>query len=155
MRRRGSERSSSWRRTAGRGVAPVPGRLLVLGLLLLGLGAATASGAGSAGSKPKPKTVTVKAKASPIAGGVDHSLALKSGAVYAWGWNIVGQLGNGSTNGSDVPVRARLPGGTKVIGVSGGFAHTVAVTSSGQVFAWARTTTAISPPEARPTATCL
>lgn len=154
MRRRGAERSSSWGRTASHGVVPIPGRLLVLGLLLLGLAAATASGAGSARSNPKPKT-TVKAKASPIAGGVDHSLALKSGAVYAWGWNVVGQLGNGSTNGSDVPVRARLPGGTKVIGVSGGFAHTVAVTSSGQVFSGARTTTAISPTEAPPTATCL
>jgi alpha-tubulin suppressor-like RCC1 family protein len=120
-------------------VLPIPGRRLVLGLLLLGLAAPTASGAGSAGSKPKPETtVMVKAKASPIAGGVDHSLALKSGAVYAWGWNVVGQLGNGSTNGSDVPVRARLPGGTKVIGVSGGFAHTVAVTSSGEVFSWGK-----------------
>ncbi len=139
MRRRGAERTSFWGRAASRRVVPIPGRPLVLGLLLLGLAAATASGAGSAGSKPKPKTtVTVKAKASPIAGGLDHSLALKSGAVYAWGWNVVGQLGNGSANGSDVPVRARLPGGTKVIGVSGGFAHTVAVTSSGQVFSWGK-----------------
>ena len=141
MRRRGAERSSCWGRTASRGVVPIPGRPIVLGLLLLGLAAATASGAGSARPKPKPKTtvtMTVKAKASPIAGGVDHSLALKSGAVYAWGWNIVGQLGNGTTNGSDVPVKVRLPGGTKVIGVSGGFAHSVAVTSSGQVLSWGK-----------------
>ena len=116
-----------------------PGWALVLGLLLLGLAVATASGAGSARSKLKPKTtLTVKAKATPIAAGVDHSLALKSGAVYAWGWNVVGQLGDGNTNGSDVPVKVRLPGGTKVTGASGGFAHTVSVTSSGQVFSWGK-----------------
>jgi alpha-tubulin suppressor-like RCC1 family protein len=116
-----------------------PGWALVLGLLLLALGAATASGDRSTRAKSKPqRSVTVQAKATPLAVGVDHSLALKNGSVYAWGWNVVGQLGNGSMNGSDTPVKARLPGGTKVIGVSGGFAHTVAVTSSGQVFSWGK-----------------
>ena len=73
---------------------------------------------------------------SSLAGGLYHSLALSStGAVFAWGWNIVGQLCNGSTNGSDVPVKVRPPGGTKMTGIAAGFAHSVAVTSTGAVFA--------------------
>ena len=34
-----------------------------------------------------------------IAGGRDHSLAVKSnGSVWAWGWNAYGQLGDGTTD---------------------------------------------------------
>ncbi len=78
-------------------------------------------------------------KAAPVAAGLYHGLALTStGAVLAWGWNIVGQLGNGSTNGSDVPVKVRLPGGTKVTAISAGFAHSVALTSTGAVLAWGK-----------------
>ncbi len=106
--------------------------MLVLVLLLLSLAVAPASWAGSAAAL-KRETV----KAAPVAAGLYHGLALTStGAVLAWGWNIVGQLGNGSTNGSDVPVKVRLPGGTKVTAISAGFAHSVAVTSTGAVLAW-------------------
>jgi len=81
----------------------------------------------------------VTVKAAPVAAGLYHGLALTStGAVFAWGWNIVGQLGNGSTNGSDVPVKVRLPGGTKVTAISAGFAHSVALTSTGAVLAWGK-----------------
>ena len=46
-------------------------------------------------------------KVRAVAGGLYQSLALSSsGAVFAWGWNIVGQLGNGSTTGSAVPVKS-------------------------------------------------
>jgi len=85
----------------------------------------------------RERPVTVKA--APVAAGLYHGLALTStGAVFAWGWNIVGQLGNGSTNGSDVPVKVRLPGGTKVTAISAGFAHSVALTSTGAVLAWGK-----------------
>ena len=74
-------------------------------------------------------------KVTAVAGGLYHSLALTStGAVLAWGWNITGQLCNGSTNSSDVPLKVRLLGGTKVTAIAAGFAHTLAVTSTGAVF---------------------
>src|ERR1700757_3661329 len=74
-----------------------------------------------------------------VAGGLYHGLAVTSGgAVFAWGWNIVGQLGDGTTNGSDVPVKVRLPGGTKRNAVAAGFAHSVEVTSTGAVLAWGK-----------------
>ena len=104
--------------------------------LLLGLAAAPASWAGSAGLT---RETPVSVKAALVAAGLYHGVALTStGAVFAWGWNIVGQLGNGSTNGSDVPVKVRLPGGTKVTRIAGGFAHSVALTSTGSVLAWGK-----------------
>jgi len=83
--------------------------------------------------------MSVAVKVTAVAGGLYHGLALSStGAVFAWGWNIAGQLGNGSRNGSDVPVKVRLPGGTKVTGIAAGFAHNLAVTSTGAVYAWGK-----------------
>ena len=99
-------------------------------LAVAGSRGGTASGAASAG---------LKRETFPVAAGLYHSLALTStGAVFAWGWNIVGQLGNGSTTDSDAPVKVRLPGGTKVTGIAAGFAHSVALTSTGAVLAWGK-----------------
>ena len=110
--------------------------VLVTVLLLLGLALAPASGAGVAGSK---RDTSLRVKAPPVAAGLYHSLAVTStGAVLAWGWNIVGQLGNGTTNGSDEPVKVRLPRGTKVTRIAAGFAHSLAVTSTGAVLAWGK-----------------
>jgi alpha-tubulin suppressor-like RCC1 family protein len=75
-------------------------------------------------------------KVTAVAGGLYHDLALSSaGAVFAWGWNIAGQLCSGSTNGSDFPVKVRPLDGTKVTGIAAGFAHSLAVTSTGAVLA--------------------
>ncbi|HSB99763.1 MAG TPA: RCC1 domain-containing protein [Burkholderiaceae bacterium] len=39
-------------------------------------------------------------------GGLGHALAVRSdGTVWAWGYNDRGQLGNGSTTASSVPVQ--------------------------------------------------
>ncbi len=73
---------------------------------------------------------------SSLAGGLYHSLALSSaGAVFAWGWNIAGQLCNGSTNGSDVPVKVRPFEGKRMTGIATGFAHSLVLSSTGTVFA--------------------
>ncbi len=102
-------------------------------LVVLGLVVAPASGAGYAGSRseaPAPVRVTA------VAGGVYHSLAVTSaGVAFGWGWNITGQLCDGTTTGSDVPVKVALPASAKVIGIAAGFAHSVVVTSAGQAFA--------------------
>ena len=72
-----------------------------------------------------------------IAGGGDHSLALtSSGQVLAWGYNFYGQLGNGTTADSSAPVAVGLPLGTTVTAIAGGDAHSLALTSTGQVLAW-------------------
>jgi alpha-tubulin suppressor-like RCC1 family protein len=69
--------------------------------------------------------------------GPGHSLALTaSGAVLAWGYNTDGELGNGGTASSELPVRVKLPAGTKVTAVAAGELNSLAVTSRGAVLAW-------------------
>jgi alpha-tubulin suppressor-like RCC1 family protein len=76
-------------------------------------------------------------KITAIRAGCTHSLALTSkGQVLAWGYNFGGELGNGSTANSDVPVRVRLPRHVKVTAVSAGQYFSLARTAKGQVLAW-------------------
>ncbi|MEW2624211.1 Ig-like domain repeat protein [Streptomyces sp. NPDC048106] len=74
-----------------------------------------------------------------IAAGINHSLALTSdGRVLAWGENLYGQLGDGTTDNRSTPVEAHLPAGTRataIAGSTGGF-YSLAATSDGRVFAW-------------------
>ncbi|WP_018588427.1 RCC1 domain-containing protein, partial [Salinispora arenicola] len=72
-----------------------------------------------------------------IAAGDDHSLALTSaGTVLAWGQNVHGQLGDGTTTERDTPVNVDLPPGTDVTAIAGGDDHSLALTSAGTVLAW-------------------
>src|SRR5450756_1497465 len=97
----------------------------------LGNGTTTDSSTPVAVSLPSGTTVTA------IAGGYYHSLALTStGQVLAWGSNSNGQLGNGTTTNSSTPVAVSLPSGTTVTAIAGGRAHSLALTSAGQVLAW-------------------
>jgi uncharacterized repeat protein (TIGR01451 family) len=71
-----------------------------------------------------------------VAGGDAHSLALTvTGAVYAWGRNADGQLGNGTTTSSTTPVQVTgLPG--NIVAISAGSCHSLALTADGLVYAW-------------------
>ena len=69
-----------------------------------------------------------------VAGGHDYSLALLTdGSVWAWGANGTGQLGNGSSSQSNLPVQVNISG---VIAIAAGFWHAVALKSDGTVWAW-------------------
>ena len=61
--------------------------------------------------------------------------------LYSWGGNGSGQLGNGNTTGDTIaPAPVLGPGGTGnlpgVIAVAGGGSHSLALTSTGAVYAW-------------------
>ncbi len=72
-----------------------------------------------------------------VAAGTGHSLALGSdGQVYSWGFGASGQLGNGATADSTTPVQVTLPPGPPVSGIAAGGAHSLALTTGGQVLAW-------------------
>src|SRR5579872_3960370 len=78
--------------------------------------------------------------AKAIMGGEIHNVALKTdGTVWAWGWNSLGQLGNGTTNDAWTPVQTGLtavPPLTNVVMLGGRPYFTLAVKSDGTIWAW-------------------
>jgi alpha-tubulin suppressor-like RCC1 family protein len=84
-----------------------------------------------------PVNARVSANASAIALGADHSCAVlvnPSVTVQCWGDNAYGQLGNGNTGDSPVPVDALSLTQAKFL--SAGEGDTCAVVSSGAVYCW-------------------
>lgn len=71
-----------------------------------------------------------------VAAGGDHTCAvLSNGGVRCWGYNIHGQLGDGTTTRSSVPVTVNDLGG-QATAVAAGALHTCAVLSNGAVRCW-------------------
>ena len=68
------------------------------------------------------------------AGGQSSFAVLTDNDVKAWGANAKGQLGDGSTTSTDVPVAVK--GVVGVQAVAAGETHTLALTSGGNVYAW-------------------
>jgi alpha-tubulin suppressor-like RCC1 family protein len=88
---------------------------------------------------PPPELPTVdpaSARIVDIAAGGAHACALfQNGAVWCWGKNEFGQLGNGSTINSLGPVQVRGLAGTPTALVAG-WAHTCALSEQGGVECW-------------------
>jgi len=69
--------------------------------------------------------------------GGNHTIALLSnGTVMAWGDNAYGQLGNGTTTDSNIPVA--VTGITNAVAVAAGGFHSAALLSDGTVMTWGR-----------------
>jgi len=102
------------------------------------------------GQSDVPVMVTgLREAVTSISAGGNHSLAqLHDGTVMAWGSHQGGQLGNGLTRDSDVPVlvcgmNATAPCSpgdgnilTGVVAISAGAHHNLALLSNGQVTVW-------------------
>jgi len=108
-----------------------------------GSGEGGALGDGSTASSPKPTAVvglpegvSVTALTSSWEG---SGALLGNGTYYDWGYNAAGQLGNGSTANSDVPVRVELPAAVRQVSQGGSGAtngQTVAILANGSVWTW-------------------
>jgi alpha-tubulin suppressor-like RCC1 family protein len=75
-------------------------------------------------------------KISDMSTGDTHTLVLlETGEVYSCGFNSSGQLGNGTTNNTNTPVKVLSPwGSTKVIEVSNGIRHSLFLLETGEVY---------------------
>lgn len=75
-----------------------------------------------------------------VAAGDYHSLAvLDDGTTWAWGSDMSGQLGNGQTGESSVPVAVSTPAewnGRRVVGVAAGSSHSLAILDDGSLWSW-------------------
>ena len=71
-----------------------------------------------------------------VSAGKLHTCALDStGQAYCWGRNSDGQLGDGSTNTSNVPVPVSGP---PFIAIAAGTSHTCGLTSAGVLYCWGK-----------------
>ena len=92
-------------------------------------------------SVPVPIGNGMESGVTGVSAGTNHSLAIKNGAVYSWGYNQYGQLGNGGPTAGTAalfltPV-ANPTLTTNVSEVSAGSSHSMALVN-GQVYVWGR-----------------
>lgn len=74
---------------------------------------------------------------SVLSAGLGHSVAIKSdGSLWAWGNNDYGQLGNGSTAPSNLPIK--IGNDKDWVIVSAGKYHTFAIKADGTLWGWGR-----------------
>lgn len=85
---------------------------------------------------PTAAAAPANANVTAIAAGAQHSLMVISGAVFACGENGFGQLGNGGFANAALPVAAAAPATAGVVAVSGGWSHSLALSTTGTVYAW-------------------
>lgn len=73
-----------------------------------------------------------------IDGGTGHTCALSGdGLAYCWGSDTTGQLGNGSTTGTQLsPSLVTMPSGKRFTAVSAGAEHTCALSGDGLAYCW-------------------
>jgi prepilin-type N-terminal cleavage/methylation domain-containing protein len=75
-----------------------------------------------------------------ISVGISHACAIASDdQAYCWGSNASGQLGNGTTTSSSVPVAVNKSGalaGKSIVSISAGSNHTCAIASDNQAYCW-------------------
>jgi alpha-tubulin suppressor-like RCC1 family protein len=102
-------------------------------------------GDGTPGSGPNPSPLLVTDPAggpvtwASVSTGGDHTCAVTdAGAAYCWGAGAYGQLGNGGTSPSAVPVPVDAPAGGAVLwqAISAGAFHTCGVTDGGSLYCW-------------------
>jgi alpha-tubulin suppressor-like RCC1 family protein len=92
--------------------------------------------------KPELNQYLIDKQIIDICCGSRHTLVLTDcGEVYAWGYNEFGQIGNerrGRNECQSIPIKVSDFNDEKVIQISCGFHHSIALTENGHVFSWGR-----------------
>jgi alpha-tubulin suppressor-like RCC1 family protein len=95
-------------------------------------------GDGTNDNSSVPVQVVGLSNITSISAGIAHGIALKGGVapeVWAWGYNDSGQLGDGTTTSSNVPVQVNGLAGI-ITAVAANYFTSYILDSSGDVYAW-------------------
>ena len=86
--------------------------------------------------EPAQTTANAAAAFKQVVAGALHNCAITTtGQAYCWGWNVFGQIGNGSTS-FDVLTPAKVMGGHSFRQISAGTYHTCGVTMDDRAYCW-------------------
>ena len=105
-------------------------------------GVRTATTATSENDGKRRKALPIAAALSIFAASTLVNLVVASHAsaasteLYSWGYNVDGQLGNGTTTNAGTPVKVSLPAGVTATAAAAGANHSLAVGSDGKLYAW-------------------
>lgn len=93
-------------------------------------------GDGTTTERNAPVQVAGLSEVAAIAAGKGyHSLALKAdGTVWAWGFNVKGQLGDGTTTSRSTPIQ--VTGLSNVAAIGAGIQYSLAIRNDGILWAW-------------------
>ena len=106
-----------------------------------GFGTSGQLGHGDAQNQLLPKKVEAFAgrRVVAVSAGGNHSLALAAdGAVWSWGGGGLGRLGHGDEERVLLPKKVEAFAGQRVVAVSAGLTHSLAITADGAVFTWGK-----------------
>ena len=74
-----------------------------------------------------------------VSAGDKHSLALTAdGAVWSWGNGGFGELGHGDEQNQLLPKKIEALAAQRVVAVSAGYVHSLALTADGAVLTWGK-----------------
>uniref|UniRef100_A0A1A8PFB9 Regulator of chromosome condensation (RCC1) and BTB (POZ) domain containing protein 2 n=2 Tax=Nothobranchius TaxID=28779 RepID=A0A1A8PFB9_9TELE len=97
-------------------------------------------GSGSTANQPTPRRVSSCLQNKVVinigCGQLCSMAVLDNGEIYGWGYNCNGQLGLGNNGNQQTPCRIVALLGINVVQVACGYAHTLALTDEGFVYAW-------------------
>ena len=87
--------------------------------------------------QPKKVEAFASQRVVAVSAGGGHSLALTAdGAVCSWGWGAYGKLGHGDGQDQLLPKKVEALAGQRVVAVSAGLRHSLALTADGAVWSW-------------------
>jgi len=102
-----------------------------------GLGGRLGHGDGQRQLLPKKIEAFTGQRVVDVSAGLHHSLALTAdGAVWSWGTGYSGRLGHGDQQDQLLPKKVEAFAGWRVVAVSAGDSHSLALTADGSVWSW-------------------
>lgn len=81
-----------------------------------------------------PLRVQMSGDVTAVSAGARHACAIAQGLAYCWGDNRSGQLGDGTTGPSPIPVR--VSGNLTFLAIAAGNTHTCGITSGNVTYCW-------------------